>query len=350
VLAAAPRPAIPDAVDPVEHHLVGRVLTPSRRASRWHLSCSSGPPLYDGVPALAEFLWILPLALFVASVAQAVASWAVYRRTFPALGRMRAMQGLAQAVCQVALGFARVGPIGLIVGDVAGRVVGAEQLLRPLLGVLRSTRLTAGAMRRYARARWGFARVMTAASLVNALSLQVPFLLIPALFDLESSGQFFIAFRVSVLPASLVAAAMSQVFFGEVLVPPRPGRLENLARNATVSLFAFSIPTYLTSSRWVLSSSRRCSATSGRSPVCMPRSWPGAGLVSVFDQHALLVGRREREPGVHGGRARPEDRLAPGSVQHFTLTPGWSPLGGDRADQPRSVCADLRVASVHLTG
>jgi hypothetical protein len=186
--------AIPIAVDPVEAiHLLGLSVLIACAASIvvalvvlvW------GPPRAAmlGVPALAEFLWILPLALFVASVAQAVASWAVYRRTFPALGRMRAMQGLAQAVCQVALGFARVGPIGLIVGDVAGRVVGAEQLLRPLLGVLRSTRLTAGAMRRYARARWGFARVMTAASLVNALSLQVPYLLIPARFDLESSDR-----------------------------------------------------------------------------------------------------------------------------------------------------------------
>ena len=71
------------------------------------------------------------------------------------------------------------------------------------------------ALRRYAGERWAFARVMTGASFLNALSLQVPFLLIPALFDLQSSGQYFLAYRILVLPGSLVAAAVSQVFFGE---------------------------------------------------------------------------------------------------------------------------------------
>ena len=146
-----------------------------------------------------------------------------YHRLFPRIGRLRATQGLGQAVCQAALGILRVGPIGLILGDTAGRLLGTEQLLRPLLGTLRSASLTLTAMRHSARERWGFARVMTAASLLNVLSLQVPFLIeIPALFDLQLSGQYFLAYRMLVLPTSLVAAAVSQVFFGEASAR-RPG-------------------------------------------------------------------------------------------------------------------------------
>jgi O-antigen/teichoic acid export membrane protein len=86
---------------------------------------------------------------------------------------------------------------------------------------------------------------MTAASLLSALSLQVPFLLIPPLFDLASAGQYFLAYRVLILPASLVGAAVSQVFFGEASFRRDDvKRLEDLARNAAASLFAFSIPTY----------------------------------------------------------------------------------------------------------
>ncbi len=206
-----------------------------------------GEPLLTtlGAAALMPFMWLLPPALLVASVAQAVASWAVYHRSFPALGRMRSVQGLGQATCQVALGILGLGTAGLLFGDVTGRLVGAEQLLNPLRKTLQSTKLTWAAMWSDGRERWGFARVMTLASLVNAVTLQIPFLVIPAAFDLESSGQYFLAYRVLVLPASLVGAAVSQVFFGEASFRrDHPTRLRNLAFNVTISLFVFSIPAY----------------------------------------------------------------------------------------------------------
>jgi len=296
--------AVPIAGDPVEAiHLLGLSMVIAVAASLvvavvvivW------GSPLSAllGAAPLAPFLWLLPIGLVVSSVAQAMTSWAVYHRLFSRIGRLRATQGIGQAVSQAALGITRVGPIGLILGDITGRVLGTEQIFRPLLVELRSTRITAKAVRRYARERWGFARVMTAASLLNALSLQVPFLLIPAFFDLESSGQYFLAFRVLVLPASLVAAAVSQVFFGEASL--RRGdtrRLHDLARNAAVSLFVFSIPTYITvivagpalidavfGSRW---------APAGLYAQVMA---PGLILWSVASPIStlLLVGRRERE-------------------------------------------------------
>jgi O-antigen/teichoic acid export membrane protein len=260
-----------------------------------------GSPLSTllGAAPLAPFLWILPVGLLVASTAQVVTSWATYHRLFPRIGRLRATQGVGQAVCQAGLGIMQVGPIGLIIGDTAGRVVGIEQLVRPLAGALQSTPLSKSAMWQYARGRWAFARVMTAASLLNVLSLQVPFLMIPALFDLQLSGQYFLAYKILVLPTSLVAAAVSQVFFGEASARRQdPARLHALARNTAVSLFVFSIPTYLTvlfagpvliqvafGSQW---------ATAGMYAQIMAPGlilWGVANPISTL----LLVGRRERE-------------------------------------------------------
>lgn len=252
-----------------------------------------------GAAPLAELLWLLPISLLAASITQALASWAVYHRWFPALARLRAIQGVALAACQVVLGLLRGGAGGLIVGDVAGRVVGTGQLLRALLASLRSTELSRGRLRRTAREHWGFARVMTVASLLSALSLQVPFLLIPALFDLESSGQFFLAYRVLILPASLVAAAVSQVFFGEASHRRADSlSLHDLAFDIAVSLFVFSIPTYgiiavggsalfaaVFGDQWALA---------GTYAQIMAPSlvvWSVASPISTLP----LVGRRERE-------------------------------------------------------
>jgi len=252
-----------------------------------------------GVSLLTPLLWVLPIALVVASVSQSIASWAVYQRTFPALGRMRAIQGLTQAIAQAALGLLRLGPGGLIVGDVAGRILGTEQLLRPLIGTLRTTRLNGSALLRHARTQWGFARVMTMASFLNTLSLQVPFLLIPGMFGLDASGQYFLAYRVLVLPASLVGAGVSQVFFGEASHRrDDPQRLHDMTLNVAVSLLVFSIPTYaivtvaapalitlLFGAQW---------ETAGLYARLLA---PGLILWSVASPIStlLLVGRRERE-------------------------------------------------------
>ncbi len=252
-----------------------------------------------GAAPLAPLLWVLPLALLVASVAQALSSWAVYARMFPALGRMRAIGAVAQAAGQTAFGVVHAGPLGLLLGDFAGKALGMEQLIRSVWTSLRSTTLSRGALWRAAHERWGFARLMTAASLVNALALQVPFLLIPGLFGLPSSGQYYLAYRVLILPASLVAAAVSQVFFGEASFRRSdPQRLHDLARNLTVSLLAFAIPTYTVV---MVAGSTLIQAFLGNqwvqaghyAQIMAPwlLLWSVASPISTL----LLVGRRERE-------------------------------------------------------
>lgn len=252
-----------------------------------------------GAAELTGVLWLLPIAVFLATFTQGLASWAVYNRSFSQLAGMRVVQGVSQAGSQLALGLLRVGPLGLILGDVVSRVVGAGQLLRSSVAGVRATTLSAGSVLRAARDRWPFARVMTAASLLSTLSLQAPFLMIPAFFDLGSSGQYFLAFRMLSLPASLVVAAVGQVFFGEASHRSIDReRLRELTHDAAASLLAFSIPTYLI----VLVAGQSLIVT-----VFGP-TWELAGLYAQIMAPSLifwsvanpmsslpLIGRRERE-------------------------------------------------------
>ena len=252
-----------------------------------------------GASQLVPFLWVMPIGLFVASISQSVASWAVYHRTFPALGRLRVIQGTGQVAIQTVAGILGAGPGGLIIGDVLGRVAGTEQLVRPLVATMRSSHLGRRTMLRHARDRWSFARVMAAASGLNALSLQVPFLLIPALFSLGSSGQYFLAYRVLVLPAALVGAGVSQVFFGEASHRrDDPQRLHDIAYNVAVSLLAFAIPTYaiatLAGPEMIKLVYGNQWSTAGLYAQIMAPSlilWSVASPISTL----LLIGRREIE-------------------------------------------------------
>ena len=260
-----------------------------------------GPELADmlGEAGLASVLWLLPIALALACFTQAVASWAVYTKAFSSLGRMRVAQGIAQSGFQLAFGVLQLGAIGLVLGDVASRFVGVGQLTRSTFRSLRSTVISRTSLRRSAGERWAFARVMTAASLLSAVSLQIPFLMIPPFFGLELAGQVFLAFRLLSLPASLVAAAVGQVFFGEASSRRSDARrLHELTRAAAVSLLTFSIPTYLI----VL--------VAGQAVIMLifGQQWELAGLYAQILAPSLifwsvanpmsslpLIGRRERE-------------------------------------------------------
>jgi len=252
-----------------------------------------------GAAQLAPFLFLLVMAVLAGSVTTALSSWAVYHRLFPSLARVRAVQSSVQVVAQVAFGLVHAGPVGLIAGDVVGRFAGTQTILRSVLAALRTTKLSAITVRRYAREHWGFARLMTAASVLNTLTQQVPFLVIPAAFGLDASGQFFLAYRMLVLPAALVSAAVNQVFFGEASARRGdPARLERFARDATVSLFVFSIPTYLIvavgGSALMQSVFGAQWATAGLYAAILAPSLvvhAVAGPISSL----LLVGRRQRE-------------------------------------------------------
>jgi O-antigen/teichoic acid export membrane protein len=242
--------AIPIAADPVEAVYLFAISVALAVVSSIVLGLVllwAGTQLFTalGAESFTPYVWLLPIGLFVLSIAQALSGWATFHRSFTALGRWRTMQGLGQAVSQVALGLLQAGPVGLIVGDVAGRTFGMQGMLRSLIATIRTTKLSSATMRRYARERWGFARVMTSASFINALTNQMPFLIIPAAFGLDASGQFFLAYRMLVLPSTLVSAAFSQVFFGEASARRADSQsLHDLAHDGAVSLLAFSIPTY----------------------------------------------------------------------------------------------------------
>jgi O-antigen/teichoic acid export membrane protein len=252
-----------------------------------------------GAPALAPFLWLLPVGIMAASTNQALTAWAVSQKLYGTLARVRLFQSLVMITSQVGLGVLAIGAGGLLVGDTLGRSLGTTNLLRTFARRLRQTPVSLAAVRQAARAHWGFARIMTAASLVNALTLQLPFLLIPFAFGLALSGQYFLASRMLILPAGLVSSAVYQVFLGETSSRrASPDELRSLVYRTAVSLFAFSIPTYTIAAV----------AAPAAVSTFFGEEWALAGLyaqilapslilktVTSPISSLLLVGRRERE-------------------------------------------------------
>lgn len=176
-------------------------------------------------PALAEYLWLLPLSLFGAGLYQLLSYWALREKAYGLIGRTRLTQSAAMVATQLGVGIALPGAAGLIVGDVVGRSGGGGSLLRSFLSRRRVLRLLhLPTMRAVARRYRRFPLISSGASLLNTLGLQLPGLLIAGLYGPVQAGFFTLAMRIGGLPADLSGQAIGQVYIGQASEAMRTGR------------------------------------------------------------------------------------------------------------------------------
>jgi O-antigen/teichoic acid export membrane protein len=197
------------------------------------------------VPPLRPYLWLIPLGFFGAGMYQLLSYWAIRRRAFGRIARTRMTQGFGQVLAQIGLGLAGVGPAGLLIGDVVGRVAGGGSLAllatreRPRLSVTRASLASAAA--RYRR----FPLLMTWSGLFNVGSVQLPSILFSAAFGAAAAGLYAISFKMLVLPTMLVGQAVGQVFLSRAAAAARdPERLRHLTERTALTLFACGLPAF----------------------------------------------------------------------------------------------------------
>lgn len=170
-----------------------------------------------GVPTVAPYVLLLPLAQFGGSFVAAMTYWAVRARHFSVIAATRLTQTGTLVVTQIVLGVAGGGVLGLLLGDVVGRFSGSIRLARAAWNTSAAAfrGVTGTSIRASATRYRRFAIFSTPSSIINTLGLQVPLLLIVALYGAETGGLYALAVRLCALPVSLISGAVGQVYFAE---------------------------------------------------------------------------------------------------------------------------------------
>jgi O-antigen/teichoic acid export membrane protein len=167
-----------------------------------------------GAPELADLWWLVGLTVLTLGVYLVMSEWMVRRRSYAALGRRNLLQGIGQVVSQVGLGAAGVRPVGLLVGLGFGRLLGTGGMVSRG-GLFREPppRLAAvlAAVGRYRR----FPLIASWSKLLNTAGLQVPLLVLSAVYGSAAVGLLGLVVRVVGGPTGVVAQAVYQVFTGE---------------------------------------------------------------------------------------------------------------------------------------
>lgn len=77
------------------------------------------------VPALAPYMWLLPLSLMGNCVYVTLYYWVIREQGFSIIARTRVSQAVARVGTQLLLGILGVAPLGLLLGDLAGGTTGS---------------------------------------------------------------------------------------------------------------------------------------------------------------------------------------------------------------------------------
>lgn len=193
-------------------------------------------------PALAAYLWLLPLGVLVTASLQLVYQVAVRRRALAGLARLAVIQSAAAAAAQI--GGSPLGPLGLIGGRLAGQIAALASIVRlpaALVGGL-SGPIRLPELARLGRRYWRFPAFSGAAAIVTKLTEHLPAVLFLTLFGPAAAGLYGIARRVCQAPTALIAYSVSDVLGSQVGTAHRDDALGALIYRAYRLMAAVAAP------------------------------------------------------------------------------------------------------------
>jgi O-antigen/teichoic acid export membrane protein len=231
--------------------------------------------LWLNAPALEPFLWLLPIVVLFGGWYQSLNYWSLRQKAFGLLAQTKIAQTFWTLGSQISIGFVSPGPLGLLVGAAFNQMAGSGsqalffwQNYQSKIQDFSGSRLIK-ISRKYSK----FATLSVGSSIVEAMSLAAPALLIAVLYDAQAAGLFALAQRVTSIPANLVGKSMSQVFLAHAseLIRDDPQELKRLFGRTGIFLFTISLflSLGLFFSPWVF-------------PLAFGDRWQEAGIMAQY--------------------------------------------------------------------
>ncbi|MFZ4856332.1 MAG: oligosaccharide flippase family protein [Desulfuromonadaceae bacterium] len=168
------------------------------------------------MPELAPFMWLIPIAVFMAGIFTALDYWNTRTKHFVRLSIARVTSQLSSTGGSLGLGFAGNTTGGSLisaslVGQAVATAVLAGQILRDngrfILNSISWQEMWSGVKRHR-----NFPLYSSWAALINTASWQLPVLMLGAFFSPAVVGMYSLGFRLIQMPMSLIGGAISQVF------------------------------------------------------------------------------------------------------------------------------------------
>ena len=194
-----------------------------------------------GVPALAGYLWLLPVGVLLGGCYTVFNYWCVRTKLYSTIASTRIRQSLATLAIQLAA--FKLGGLALLLGQVAGQSAGTTTLARPALALPVFRQVSWHAMKTALRRYKQFPMYSVPGGFLNTAGRQLPPVIIAAFYGPLAAGIYSLANRIAQLPVSLLAGSIYQVFLPEASRAAVEGRLKDIFLEFyAVNLKIFTLP------------------------------------------------------------------------------------------------------------
>jgi len=197
-------------------------------------------------PDLSEFLWLIPLGIFLGSIYNVLQFWATRKKRFKDISITNITRSTFGSLIQVIVGLFILGPFGLILGHFAYAFFGSFRLAIPLFSkdnffnTTYSFKNTTRVLKDYKK----FPIFSFPESLFNTSSQYIPLIIIASFIKIEA-GFLFIAIRLMSLPVTLIGKSISQVYLSEAKTKIHNGEIYNFTISLIKKIAVFAVPLFL---------------------------------------------------------------------------------------------------------
>jgi len=191
------------------------------------------------VDAIAGFLPLLALGITLGGCCNAMVALCCQQGRFGSLSAGRMAQAVTAAVASLGLGLAGSGPLGLVLGFLAGQAVLVVWLaaVSNFLGQASHSTTATLVVRATSNAR--FPKFMLPGAVLNYASANAITLIGPSFFSIATLGHYNLGQRTAGLPLTVVGSAMGEVFRSSISPQSSSaGEVAHLFRSAAARLAA----------------------------------------------------------------------------------------------------------------
>lgn len=197
-----------------------------------------------GTSGLSDWLYFVPISVFLMGVSQALTSWNSRNKFFHLNSISRVSQSATQCLVQLLFGYL-FKSLGLIYGQIIGTCASIMTMMsdtnnKQILGSKFDKKFAKDQLLKYKKIpMYG---VIGAFS--DTLALQMPILIITKYYSDTITGLFGLSYRVLCIPAGIISSALAQVLFQKIVEINREDsrNLKYLIIKLFLVLFALYLP------------------------------------------------------------------------------------------------------------
>lgn len=184
---------------------------------------------------LINYKYFLIIGFIMTGVYTILDSWSLRTKNYKVIAMTKYSQSIIGNVGKIILGMLRLGPSGLIFGQILGQSAGIIYMFRPILKnqkeLLKSINMSSicWSAKRYVR----FPKYSAPTILIISLSSQLPVYFLSAFYTSHTIGLYGLALTITFLPMSLIGKSVQDVFFGEAasLGKSNPEEIKKLSQS-----------------------------------------------------------------------------------------------------------------------